>query len=190
MPFFAAIIMTCFYIVNLPITAAFVVSDKGCAAAFRPVSPASALKAAKQAAKSNKKKAPKKSSRLLMPLRTFETAKNLLPYINLEYFRINARVGLDDAAFTALFAAFLTSAAHIINCRAEFPGKISVTPDFNNPCLEGEICAAVSVPVRFVLKAAALAAMETDDSTPIIRILRLCARICRLQNGHNKPTGG
>jgi len=193
MPWLAAVIMIFIYIYNMPFAAAVVITEKGIAAAFRPVSYASALKAARKNLshpEKTKKKKENAISRLMMPLRTFSTIRELLPHVSLEYFRIKAHIGFDDAACTALFCGSLVAAGHAVACRAKNPGTVSVIPDFNSPRLSGEICAVFSISVGDAINAASIGALLEETNTPIVRVLRQYARIRRFEPGNNIAAGG
>lgn len=191
MPFAAAAISILFCLAHLPVCLALVISDKGCAAAFRPVSPKSALNAALKRSKGIKKpvrrkKAEKTFSRMMLPLRKFSTLRAVLPYITIDLFHISVIVGLDDAAHTALFCGFLTSAAHMINSRA-LDGHVRITPDFNSPRLEGHLHIVLTLRMNRALSAAARTALSAKENTPIIRALRAFHRIKNFRPAHTTP---
>ena len=191
MPYFAALVMTAICLYHIPVCLALVISDKGCAAAFRPVSPKSALSTAIKRAKGTKKpvrrkKTEKTLSRMMLPLRKFSTLRAVIPYITVDLFHISANVGLDDAAHTALLCGLLTSVSHMINSRA-LDGDVHITPDFNSPRLEGRIHIVLTLRMNRAISAAARTALSAEENTPITRALRAFYRIKNFRPAHTTP---
>jgi len=210
MHWLAALVMALIYLHNIPVTAAIVATEGGWAASFRPFSPMAAVKAARknidakrrpgtEGKKDKKEKNEKGLSRLMLPLRTLPAAAQLLPYVSLEHFHINACIGLDDAAVTALVCGFLTSAGHMILCRAGDGGQVDVRPEFNAPCLRGEICAVMRVSTGSAMNAVARVAASEAGDAPVLRFFRAYGkitksmgvmRIWRRHAGNNTTDGG
>jgi hypothetical protein len=186
MPWLAALAMALLYLYNVPIVVAFVWNKSGRGLAVRPFSPRAACRAAEKYARSQKKRKRKKRSKIALSLRAVDAMKQLLPAVTLEYIRMQARLGLDDAAATALACGALNSLCHILGCRARERDALMISPEFNRTCIEVDACAVISVRVCDALRAAAKTAQNKRAHAPIQRFLRIYGAAA----GNNSSAGG
>lgn len=155
MHWLAAVFTALFYLYNIPVAAAFVWNEDGLGVALRPFSGAAALGAARRKINGAKKTFKKPGGRMLAPPMTaLRVAASLLPHIRLEFLRAQARLGLDDAALTAILCGALGAALHMLGCHAGECGGISVTADFEKPCAQINVRAVISARAGDALRAA------------------------------------
>ena len=158
MPWVTAAIMALIYACNTPVVLALMINKNGYGAGVRAFSIAGARQAARaQAAKPPKpvniKKFRQMFGKLLKSNAAFRIARAVLKAIRLEYIGVNAHLGLDDAALTAQLSGALNALCHAIGCRARQGARVNVTPDFNQKCVEAEICAVLSLKAGDILRA-------------------------------------
>lgn len=161
MHWLAAVFTAFFYLYNMPVAAAFVWNGNGKGVALRPFSGAAALGAAQRRINGAKKPFKKPGRGLIAPPMTaLRVAASLLPHIRLEFLRAQTRLGLDDAALTAILCGALGAALHMLGCRARECGGISVTADFEKPCAQINFRAVISARAGDALRAAVRGVMK------------------------------
>ena len=150
MPWAAALILGLIYAYNIPIEFAFIFNGKNYGTGLRPFSASGACRAARRRALGEEKhidykQIDEKLKKFISPGQSLKIALRILPYIKLEYARAQVRLGVDDAAATAVICGALTAALHMIGSKARLRGELRVTPVFQEKAMDADVCAVFSV---------------------------------------------
>lgn len=167
MLFVVAALTAGFYMLQIPLKAAFCAragERVGAALGVRPFAGRAALQAARKRLENGrpKKKPGQKRKKKPSPALLWAIGRRLLPHAHLEEVRAQGEIGLSDAAATALAVGCLQALLRGVGAAANARVIWRVQPQFQAQCLRGEISGIVSMRVGHIIFAALAGVIENS----------------------------